>query len=117
MVGSGQAACARMSEKPDCGMQASRRVHLGWLVANVLGAITFLSAASEAWIEPDSQPLGEPFVWALKALPLLAIFLLLHIGVGGMALARRRGDWFVPITATTLLWVAAFLFDNAHHGT
>jgi hypothetical protein len=105
-----------MSEEPNCAMQASRRVQVGWLVANTLGAAAFLFTASEAWIGPDTEPLGEPFVWAIKALPLLAIFLVLHFGVGGMVIARRRRDWVAPLISTILLWMAAILFDNVHHG-
>jgi hypothetical protein len=96
-----------------------------WVVANLLGLTLFVRFAARTWIEPElaNEPGasgGEFMVWGLSALPILLLFILAHFAFGFVARGQRqrsgswRGEIFVGYTL--LCWIAAFLFDNAHHG-
>ncbi len=96
-----------------------------WVGANPIGVALFLRFAAQTWIEPElaNEPGasgGASMVWGLSALPVFLIFMLAHFVVGFISGAQRqrsgswRGEIFVGITI--LCWIAAFLFDSAHHG-
>ena len=92
-----------------------------WFLANVFGIGAFLAFASKAWIEPElaNQPgasAGDFIVWGISALPILVIFIIAHIVVGGLAVTKLRLDWALPLVLTTVSWIAAAIFDNMHHG-
>lgn len=101
-------------------MVISKR-QIWWVSANSLGIGAFLTFASRAWIEPElaNEPgasAGDFIVWGVSALPILTIFLLAHLFVGAAILATRRRDWTWVFVLTAICWVAAAVFDNAHHG-
>jgi hypothetical protein len=56
------------------------------LMANVIGAVVYVIAASPSWAIPQERGLhsttGEPFIWALSVLPILAAFTLLNLAWG-----------------------------------
>jgi hypothetical protein len=92
-----------------------------WFLANALGMAAFLAFASRAWIEPElaDEPglsAGDSIVWGISALPVLIIFFVAHLIVGGWALAKMRRDWAWVLALTVICWMVAAVFDNAHHG-
>ena len=95
------------------------RVSVVLLVLNALGALGYVARASLSWTIPQEQGLdsaaGEPFVWAIAVLPILAVFLLLNLTWGALILRyrqQRSGLWCLLIV---LIWSAALAIDFAHH--
>jgi hypothetical protein len=113
-------------------MQAERGVHpaklsfmaqpipLALLLLNVIGAFAYLIRASSAWAIPQERETGihsitgEPFVWFLAIVPIVAFFFLLNV-VWGAVIVRRQwqavGFWLL----TALVWLGAVAIDFAHH--
>ena len=89
------------------------------LVANGLGSIVYLIAASPSWVIPQERSLhsvtGEPFVWALYVFPIGGFFFIINLIWGAFIAARRRWLdarlWLFAI----FIWCAAILIDFAHH--
>jgi hypothetical protein len=105
-------------------MLRSHHSQLIWTVVNLAGIALFLAAASVSWIEPELADVpgasgGDAFVWFATAVPVLGRFL-----IGNLAwLVFSLSDWssgkFTPLAFGALIsacWIAAYLFDNAHHG-
>ena len=113
-------------------MQAERGVHpaklsfmaqpipLALLLLNVIGAFAYLIRASSAWAIPQERDTGihsitgEPFVWFLAIVPIVAFFFLLNV-VWGAVIVRRQwqavGFWLL----TALVWLGVAAIDFAHH--
>ena len=92
-----------------------------WVLANMLGIGVFLAFASKSWIEPaladvPGASVGNFMVWGTSALPILVSFFFVHLIVGLIALKRMQRDWALALMLTTGCWIAAAVFDNAHHG-
>lgn len=92
-----------------------------WALVNALGVMAFLAFGARAWIEPELA--GEPgasagdfIVWGASALPVLMIFMVSHLIVGGWAFAKGKRDWTWALALTATCWIVAAVFDNAHHG-
>lgn len=97
-----------------------KRQQIRWVLANATGIAAFLAFASREWIEPEiaNEPGaggGDLFVWGLTALPIMILFVVAHLIVGGIALTKMRRDWASPFILTTGCWIAVVIFDNAHH--
>jgi len=60
-----------------------QRANVVLLVLNALGAFGYVARASLSWAIPQEQGLdstiGEPLIWAVAVLPILAVFLLLNL--------------------------------------
>lgn len=91
------------------------------LVANIVGAILYVFAASRGgWAIQAERAAGiytttgEPFVWFLNILPIVAIFLVINVA-WTIILARRHwsggGFWLLA----AVVWLAAIMIDFAHH--
>jgi hypothetical protein len=96
-----------------------------WVSINLVGIGVFISLAMPTWIEPElanvpGASAGDPIIWGLTALPILVIFFLLHLIFGFALLSKRlqlaRPQGLLLGALTFLCWVAAFTFDNVHHG-
>jgi len=89
------------------------------LLLNIVGAVIYVSAASNGWVRSQERGLipvtGEPFVWAGYVFPIWAVFLLLNLVWGVFIVARRRwrtGIWWLAIVP---VWLIAMAIDFAHH--
>lgn len=95
-----------------------------WIAVNVLGIAAFLASASRFWIEPEladasGASIGTAISWAFEALPIAVVFILADLGWLGLSLWRTvRGRPDSKLAAMLILyaWIAALVFDNAHHG-
>jgi hypothetical protein len=106
-------------------MRKPPRSYVGGILINLVGIGAFLRLASESWIEPELVEIsgasgGAAFVWFLHAVPVLLIFTLgnaawLFLALRRESASRRRQS--AGLAALMLvLWLAAALFDNMHHG-
>ena len=95
-------------------------IPLALLLLNVIGAFAYLIRASSAWAIPQERETGihsitgEPFVWFLAIVPIVAFFFLLNV-VWGAVIVRRQwqavGFWLL----TALVWLGVAAIDFAHH--
>jgi hypothetical protein len=113
-------------------MQAERGVHtakmsfmaqpipMALLLLNVIGAFAYLIRASSAWAIPQERAAGihsitgEPFVWFLAVLPIVAFFFVLNV-VWGAVIVRRQWQTVSFWLLTALIWLGALAIDFAHH--
>ena len=98
---------------------AAQPKSLALLVLNAIGAIAYVFWASPSWAIPEERGLhsttGEPFIWFLGTLPVVAIFFVLNLAWGALIVARRhwRSGRFWLLAA--LCWLVAVSVDFAHH--
>lgn len=97
----------------------TQRKSITLFTVNVVGAVVYLVMTSNSWAIPQEQGLvpvtGEPFVWAVAALPIIAGFSLLNLTWAVFILVRgqwRNGRLWLLIA---LIWLLAILIDFAHH--
>jgi len=92
------------------------------LALNVVGATLYVVAASRGgWAIPEERAAGihttagEPFVWFLSILPIVAIFFVINLAWGASIVTRRdwqRGRlWLL----TAAVWLGAVMIDFDHH--
>jgi hypothetical protein len=93
----------------------SQSIGLALLAVNVIGAIAYVAAASNGWRIPQEPITGEPFVWFISILPIVAIFSVLDLAWGAVILARRQWQGGSSWLLAALVWIAAVLIDFAHH--
>jgi hypothetical protein len=95
------------------------RAPLVLLVLNVIGAILYVVRASQAWAIPQEQRVvpitGEPFVWFLSILPVVAVFALIDFTWGALILSRRHWRSGSSWLLAALIWSIAIAVDFAHH--
>lgn len=95
-------------------------VNVGFFLANAVGAVFYLVGTSHGWVNPAEHGMipvtGEPFVWALAAFPILAVFTLINIMWGVLLLRRRRCHGGRVWLATAVLWLVVIWIDFMHHG-
>jgi hypothetical protein len=88
---------------------------------NVIGAIVYLVAASPSWAIPQERDAGiysttgEPFVWFLGILPVVAIFSIVNLAWGAGVLTRRQWQGGRLWLLTAAVWLGAVVIDFAHH--
>ncbi|MBV1688023.1 hypothetical protein KRR38_10135 [Novosphingobium sp. G106] len=96
-----------------------------WLASNMIGIGIFLYLGAQTWMEPELADIpgasgGEFVVWGITALPIFLLFFVAHFAFGFGAHRQRKSDgiWhgYLFLGSTLFCWIAAFLFDNAHHG-
>jgi hypothetical protein len=97
----------------------TQRVNLVLLAFNAIGAVVYVVRASPSWAIPQEHGMvpitGEPFVWAVGFLPVLAIFSLLNLTWGALILRYRQwrsGRYWLLIAP---IWLVAVLIDFSHH--
>ena len=97
----------------------TKRVNLGLLILNVIGAVVYVVAASPSWAIPQEHGVvpitGEPFVWFAGIFPIVAGLLLLNLAWRALILGYRQwsnGRYWLLIAP---IWLIAVLIDFAHH--
>jgi hypothetical protein len=92
------------------------------LAANVIGAILYVVAASRGgWAIPEERAAGiytttgEPFVWFVNILPIVAIFFVINLAWGAGILTRRNWQSGRLWLLTAAVWLGAVVIDFAHH--
>ena len=92
------------------------------LVLNVVGAILYVVAASRGgWAIPEERAAGirtttgEPFIWFLSILPIVAIFFVINVAWGAVILARRQRKGRLFWLLAAVVWLGAVAIDFAHH--
>ncbi len=94
-------------------------VNVGFLLANVVGAVLYLVGTSHGWVDQAERGMipvtGEPFVWATAAIPILALFTVVNLIWGILLLRRGRSGGPVWLAAAGL-WLVVIVIDSAHHG-
>jgi hypothetical protein len=87
----------------------------------VAGAILYLFTASRGgWAIPAERAAGintttgEPFIWFLNILPIVATFLVINV-VWVTILARRQWKGCVFWLLSAVIWMTAVTIDFAHH--
>lgn len=88
------------------------------LLANIIGAILYVVRASQSWAIPAERGInsisGEPFIWALFALPILAVFAVIDL-VWGIIVFRNQKNGARFLLIAGLIWIVAIVVDFAHH--
>jgi len=92
------------------------------LAANVIGAILYVVAASRGgWAIPEERAAGiytttgEPLVWFLSILPIVATFFLINVVWGAGILTRQHWQAGRLWLLTAGVWLVAVVIDFAHH--
>jgi hypothetical protein len=87
---------------------------------NLVGATLYVFAASRGgWAISQERAAGihtttgEPFIWFLSILPIVASFVVINVAWGVVILSRRRGSLFFLLAA--VVWLGAVVIDFAHH--
>ena len=100
---------------------SASRLSLTLFIANLLGAIAYVHAASPSWAIPEERAqgvhsvTGEPFIWALGALSIFAGFSLLDFLWGAYICAKRKWQSGYIWLATLVIFLIAVWIDFAHH--
>jgi accessory gene regulator protein AgrB len=100
---------------------SASRLSLTLFIANLIGAIVYVYAASPSWAIPEERAhgvhsvTGEPFIWAARALPIFVSFSLLDFLWGAYICIRREWQSGYIWLATFIIWLIAVWFDFAHH--
>jgi TRAP-type C4-dicarboxylate transport system permease small subunit len=90
------------------------------LIANVVGVVVFLWLGSWTWMPAEERRLGihsvtgEPLIWALSALPVLAVFIVLNLSWAAFILGRRQWKSGRPWFLAMMIWLVALAIDVVH---
>jgi hypothetical protein len=92
---------------------------LALLALKVVGACVYVLRASLSWAIAEERGLhsttGEPLVWFLGILPVVAVFFVLNSAWSALILVRRHwlsgGFWLLAI----VFWLVAVSLDFVHH--
>lgn len=97
----------------------AQRSSIVLLAFNIIGTVIYVVGASHGWVLPEERGLhsatGEPFVWALYAIPTCAFFFALNLAWGVYILIRKQWRAGVFWLATIPIWLVAIIIDFAHH--
>ena len=105
-------------------MFESRCSQLKWMAVNLAGIAVFLTAASLSWIEPELANVpgasgGDAYVWFVMAVPVLVLFIMANLAWLAASLGSHASNKPMSLVFGALIfacWIAAYLFDNLHHG-
>ena len=96
-----------------------QRANVVLLVINAAGALLYVRRASYSWAIPQEKGLnsttGEPFIWAIAVLPVLAVAFLMNISWGVIILRRRQWSSSRLWLFVVVIWLVAIGIDFAHH--
>jgi hypothetical protein len=104
-----------------CKYISVRRVSVTLLVLNIISAMVYVYAAMPSWVIPEERAqglytvTGEPVVWAVRALPILAGFVLINIIWGAYICAKRKWRSSFLWLSAVLVWLVAIWVDFSHH--
>ena len=98
-----------------CSVGSTARIQRGWCGSLRGRGFARGLAIPEARAAGIHTTTGEPFVWFLSILPIVATFLVINVGWGAVILARwqRKGGLFWLLAA--VVWLGAIAIDFAHH--
>ncbi len=89
---------------------------------NVLGAIGYEVAGSRrGWKIPEEVAAGmdvttgEPFIWFMSVLPILAAYFLINVAWSACILSRRQWKSSMYWVLTAFIWLGAAVIDFKHH--
>ena len=92
------------------------------LLLNVVGSILYVVAASRGgWVIPEERAAGihtttgEPFIWFLSILPIVATFFVINVAWGAVILVRRQGKGGLVLLLAAVVWLGAVAIDFVHH--
>ena len=91
-------------------------------VLNVLGAVVYDIAASRGgWNIPEERAAGidvttgEPLIWAINILPVVAAFFVINVALGAGILSCRRWKDGLYWVLAAFVWLGAVVIDFKHH--
>ncbi len=95
-----------------------RFINIALVFANVAGIALYLKNASLSWAIPEEAGLnpaiaGPSFVWALGALPIAVLFVV--IDIAWLYIADRKSLGRAYIYASGAAWLIAIGYDLTHH--
>src|SRR5258708_7428339 len=97
----------------------TQRSNVILLVLNLAGSVLYLWMSSFSWAIPEEKGLnsttGEPFIWAMAVLPILAVALLVNVPWGILILRRKQWNSVRLWLFVGLIWLIAIAIDFAHH--
>ena len=92
------------------------------VVLNVLGAIGYDIAASRGgWKIPEevaagiNVTTGEPFIWFISILPIVAAFFVINVNCGVCVLRRQQWKAGLYWIMAAVVWLGAVVIDFRHH--
>ena len=96
-----------------------KSLDITFMAANAVGIVLYLVRASLSWRIPREHGVvpvtGEPFVWFLAVVPVLAVFLLADIVWGGLLLRNRESRRWLCWLITAAVWLLAIGIDFSRH--
>jgi len=89
-------------------------------LANAAFLLLYLFFAHLVWVRPGKEGLdtasSEPFIWTLTAFPVLFFALIMDIiWLATFIKAPPKRNELLCTAAVFLIWIAAIVFDFAHH--
>jgi hypothetical protein len=94
-------------------------INIALAVVNLIAAVIYVARASEAWVNPAeggrNAIAGEPCVWAVRAVPVVLVFLIINVVWGITMLVSVRWRSSRLYASVWLLWIIAIVIDFAHH--
>lgn len=109
--------------KPDATMtRLSTAESIILIGINILGAIGYDIAASRGgWKIPEEVAAGidvttgEPFIWFINILPIVAAFFVINVVWGANILRRRQWKAGCYWVLAAFVWLGAVVIDFKHH--
>lgn len=95
------------------------RTSVGLLIANIAGVCVYVARASLGWTIPEERGLhavtGEPFIWFLAILPVVAVFAVINLVWAYLIITSRQWRLGLLWLLTAVIWLIGIAIDFAHH--